>query len=60
MALEWYIPVQLVNILDKGVANFKSPGGGMKAMLVLLPQLNPFYRTDQFLDTGELFVLVKA
>ena len=65
MALEWYVPDctnrQLVNILDKSVANFKSPGEGMGAMLVLLPQ--PFYRTDQFLvdlDTGELFVLVKT
>ena len=66
MALEWYVPDgtnrQLVNILDKMVANFKSPGG-MGAMLVLLPQLNPFYGTDQFLvdlDTGELFVLIKT
>ena len=67
MALERYVPDgtnrQLVNILDKSVANFKSPGGGMGAMLVLLPQLNPVYRTDQFLvdlDTGELFVLIKT
>ena len=67
MALEWYVldgtNRQLVNILDKSVANFKSPGGGMGAMLVLLPQLNPFYGTDQFLvdlDTGELFILVKS
>ena len=67
MALEWYIPDgtnrQLVNIFEKMVANFKSPGGGMGAMLVLLPQLNPFYEIDQFLvdlDTGELFVLVKT
>ena len=67
IALEWYVPDgtnrQLVNILDKSVANFKSPGGGMGAMLVLLPQLHPFYGMDQFLvdlDTGELFVLVKA
>ena len=67
MALEWYVPDgtnrQLVNILDKSVANFKSPGGGMGVMLVLLPQLHPFYGTDQFLvdlDTGELFILVKA
>ena len=67
MALEWYVldgtNRQLVNILDKSIANFKSPGGGMGAMLVLLPQVNPFYRTDQFLvnlDTGELFILVKA
>ena len=67
MALEWYVPDstnrQLVNILDKSVANFKSPGGGMGAMLVLLPQLDPFYRMDQFLfdlDTGELFMLFKA
>ena len=32
-------------------------------MLVLLPKLHPFYGTDQFLadlDTGELFILVKA
>ena len=67
MALEWYVPDgtnrQLVNILDKSVANFKSPGGGMGAILVLLPQLHPLYGMDQFLvdlDTGELFVLVKA
>ena len=67
MALEWYIPDgtnrQLVIILDKTVANFNSPGGGMGAMLVLLPQLNPFYDTDQFLvdlNTGELFVRVRA
>ena len=66
MALEWYIPDgtnrQLVNILDKSVANFKSPGGGMGAMLVLLIPLNPFYGTDQFLvdlDTGE-FMLIKT
>ena len=43
MALEWYIPDgtnrQLVNIKDKSVADFKSPGGGMGAMLVTLPQL---------------------
>ena len=67
MALEWYIPDgtnrQLVNILDKTVANFNSPGGGMGAMLVLLLQLNPFYDMDQFLvdlNTGELFVRVRA
>ena len=67
MALEWYVPGgtnrQLVNIQDKSVANFKSPGGGMGSMLVTLPQLNPFYETDSFLvdlDTGELFVLIKT
>ena len=67
MALEWYIldgtNRQLVNILDKTVANFNSPGGRMGVMLVLLPQLNPFYETDHFLvdlDTGELFVRVRA
>ena len=67
MALEWYVPDgtnrQLVSILDKSVANFKSLGGGIGAMLVLLPQLNPFYGTDQSLvdlDTGELFVLIKT
>ena len=67
MALEWYVldgtNRQLVNIQDKSVANFKSPGGGMGAMLVTLPQLIPFYETDSFLvdlDTGELFVLVKT
>ena len=67
MALEWYVPDgtnrQLVNILEKSVANFKSPEEGMGAMLVLLPQLHSFYGMDQFLvdlDTGELFVLVKA
>ena len=66
MALEWFpdgTNRQLVNIFEKMVANFKSPGGGMGAMLVLLPQLNPFYEMDQFLvdlDTGELLVLVKT
>ena len=67
MALEWYVPDgtnrQLVNILDKSIANFRSSGVGMVTMLVLLPQLHPFYGTDQFLvdlDTGKLFVLMKA
>ena len=67
MALEWNvldsINRQLVNIKEKSVANFNSPGGGMGAMLVTLPQLTPFYETDCFLvdlDTGELFVRVKA
>ena len=52
-----------MNILDKSVANFKLPGGGMGAMGVILPQLHPFYEKNQFLvdlDTGELFLLVKA
>ena len=65
MALEWYVPDgtnrQLVDIQDKSVA--KSPGRGMGAMLVTLPQPNPFYKTDSFLvdlDTGKLFVLMKT
>ena len=52
MALEWYVldgtNRQLVNILDKTVANFKSPGGGMGAILVMLPQLSLFYGMNQF------------
>ena len=63
----WYEPDgmnrQLVNIQDKSVANFKSPGGGMGAMLVTLPQLSTFFDTDNFLidlDTDEVFVLVKS
>ena len=67
MALEWYIPDgtnrQLVNIQGKSVANFKSPGGSMGAMLVTLIQLSTFYDMGNFLidlDTGEVFVLVKS
>ena len=67
MTLEWYVldgtNRQLVDIQDKSIPNFKSPGGGMGTMLVTLPQLNPFYEMDSFLvdlDTGELFVLIKT
>ena len=67
MALEWYVPDgtnrQLVNILDKSVANFKSPGGGNGSNVSVITTIKSVLRTDQFLvdlDKGELFVLVKT
>ena len=54
---------ELVNIEEKNVANFQSPGGGMGTMLVTLPWLSPHYEMDILLvdlDTGELFAKINT
>ena len=49
-----------LNILkDKHIMDFPAPGGKTGAMLVHLPDLEPFYNTSEFLidlQSGELFV----
>ena len=50
---------QLETLRDKHITDFPVPGGNMGAMLVYLPDLEPFYNTKEFLvdlQSGELFV----
>ena len=63
VTLDWILPdgknTQLENLRDKHIANFPAPGGNTGAMLVYLPDLKPFYTTNEFLvdlQSGELFV----
>ena len=47
---------------EKHIADFPVPGGNTGAMLVHLPDLEPFYNTKEFLvdlQSGELFVKLK-
>ena len=61
--LDWILPdgknTQLETLRDKHIADFPAPGGNTGAMLVHLPDLEPFYTTSEFLldlQSGELFV----
>ena len=63
VTLDWILPdgknSQLETLRDKHIADFPLPGGNMGAMLVYLPDLEPFYNTKEFLvdlQSGELFV----
>ena len=50
---------QLETLRDKHITDFPVPGGNTGAMLVYLPDLEPFYNTKEFLvdlQSGELFV----
>ena len=50
---------KLETLRDKHIADFPAPGGNTGAMLVYLPDLEPFYNTKEFLvdlQSGELFV----
>ena len=50
---------QLETLRDKHITDFPAPGVNMGAMLVYLPDLEPFYNTKEFLvdlQSGELFV----
>ena len=50
---------QLETLRDKHIADFPAPGGNTGAMLVYLPDLEPFYNMKEFLvdlQSGELFV----
>ena len=50
---------QLETLRDKHIMDFPVPGGNTGAMLVYLPDLEPFYNTKEFLvdlQSGELFV----
>ena len=66
ITLDWILPdgknSQLETIPDKHIANFPAPGGNTGAMLVNLPDLEPFYDTHKFLvdlQSGKLFVSLK-
>ena len=63
VTLDWIIPdgrnSHLETLQEKHIMNFPAPGGKTGAMLVYLPDLEPFCDTKEFLidlQTGELFV----
>ena len=63
VTLDWVIPdgrnSRLEILQEKHIMNFPAPGGKTGAMLVHLPDLEPFYDTKEFLidlQSGELFV----
>ena len=63
VTLDWILPdgrnSQLETLQDKHITDFPAPGGTTGAMLVHLPDLEPFYNTKEFLvdlQSGELFV----
>ena len=62
MPLAWVVPDTtnrtIEEIEERTIADFRSPGGGTGAMVVLLPRLSQFYHTDKFtvdIDSGEVF-----
>ena len=62
MPLAWIVPDTtnrtLEEIEERTIADFRSPGGGTGALVVLLPRLMQFYNTDKFtvdIDSGEVF-----
>ena len=66
VTLDWILPdrrnSQLETLRDKHITDFPVPGGNTGAMLVHLPDLEPFYTTNEFLvdlQSGELFVKLK-
>ena len=63
VTLDWILPdgknSQLETLRDKHITDFPAPGGNTGAILVYLPDLEPFYNTKEFLvnlQSGELFV----
>ena len=63
VTLDWILPdgrnTQLETLQDKHITDFPAPGGNTGAVLVYLPDLEPFYNTKEFLvdlQSGELFV----
>ena len=63
VTLDWILPdgknSQLEMLKDKHIADFPALGGNMGAMLVYLPDLEPFHNTKEFLvdlQSGKLFV----
>ena len=62
MPLAWVVPDTtnrtLEEIEERTIVDFRSPGGGTGALIILLPRLSQFYRTDRFtvdIDSGEVF-----
>ena len=64
--LDWVLPdgknSQLETLRDKHIADFPAHGGNTGAMLVYLPDLEPFNNTNKFLvdlQSGKLFVKLR-
>ena len=62
MAMDWYVPDgsnrRIVEVQDKEIANFHSPGGGTGALILTLTRLLLYYNTTRYLidiDSGEVF-----
>ena len=62
MAMDWYVPDgsnrRTVEIPEKKIADFHSPGGGTGALILTLTRLLLHYNTMRYLadiDTGEVF-----
>ena len=62
MAMDWYVPDgsnrRIVEIQDKEIANFHSPGGGTGALILTLTRLLLYYNMTRYLidiDSGEVF-----
>ena len=62
MAMDWYVldgsNRRIVEIPEKKIANFHSPGGGTGALILTLTRLLLHYNTTRYLidiDTGEVF-----
>ena len=62
MAMDWYVPdgtnCRVVEIPERKIADFRSPGGGTGALILTLTHLLLYYDTTKYLvdiDTGEVF-----
>ena len=62
MAMDWYVPNgmnrRVVEISERKIADFRSPGGGTGALILMLTRLLLYYDTTKYLvdiDTGEVF-----
>ena len=62
MAMDWYVPDgsnrRIVEVPEKKIADFHSPGGGTGALILTLTRLLLHYNTTRYLidiDTGEVF-----
>ena len=67
VTLDWILPdgrnSHLETLEDKHIADFPAPSGNTGAMLVSLPDLEPFYNTSEFLkdlQSVELFVKLQG
>ena len=62
MAMDWYVPDgtnhRIIEVPDKSIADFRSPGGGTGALILTLSRMILHYNTARYMvdiDTGELF-----
>ena len=62
IVMDWYVPDgtnrRIVEIPEREIANFRSPGGGTGALILILTRLLLHFNTTKYLvdiDTGEVF-----